>query len=81
LQTKEAVTVKHIHYNINGDPINVEVHGFPILNDAGEVTQMVEYAIDITRRKRTEEKLHQLSRAVEQSPSAIVITNLIYKQF
>jgi PAS domain S-box-containing protein len=31
---------------------------------------------DITERKRAEEKLDQLSRAVEQSPSAVVITDL-----
>ncbi|MGB7749688.1 MAG: PAS domain S-box protein [Verrucomicrobiia bacterium] len=30
---------------------------------------------DITERKRMEEKLHQLSIAVEQSPASIVITN------
>jgi PAS domain S-box-containing protein len=30
---------------------------------------------DITGRKRTEDKLRQLSRAVEQSPASIVITN------
>jgi PAS domain S-box-containing protein len=30
---------------------------------------------DITERKRAEEKLRQLSRAVEQSPASIVITN------
>ncbi len=30
---------------------------------------------DITRRKQAEEKLRQLSRAVEQSPASIVITN------
>jgi PAS domain S-box-containing protein len=30
---------------------------------------------DITERKRMEEKLRQLSRAVEQSPASIVITN------
>ncbi len=33
------------------------------------------YFRDITERKRTEEKLRQLSRAVEQSPASIVITN------
>ena len=30
---------------------------------------------DITERRRTEDKLRQLSRAVEQSPASIVITN------
>jgi PAS domain S-box-containing protein len=33
------------------------------------------YAGDVTERKRMEEKLRQLSRAVEQSPASIVITN------
>jgi PAS domain S-box-containing protein len=33
------------------------------------------YAGDITERKRTEEKLRELSRAVEQSPASIVITD------
>jgi PAS domain S-box-containing protein len=33
------------------------------------------YAGDITERKQTEEKLRQLSVAVEQSPASIVITN------
>jgi PAS domain S-box-containing protein len=33
------------------------------------------YFRDLTERKRSEEKLRQLSRAVEQSPALIVITN------
>ncbi len=33
--------------------------------------------VDITERKEAEEQLRKLSRAVEQSPSAIVITNIL----
>jgi PAS domain S-box-containing protein len=33
------------------------------------------YAGDVTARKQAEEKLRQLSRAVEQSPASIIITN------
>jgi len=75
LETKEATVVEHIHFNASGSPLNVEVHGYPIFNDAGEVAQMVEYSINITARRQTEESLRKLSRAVEQSPSTIVITN------
>ena len=35
----------------------------------------VAFLTDISERKRAEEKLRQLSRAVEQSPASIVITN------
>ncbi len=76
-QTKEPTVVEHIHYDKSGQkPVNVEVHGYPIFNDAGEVVQMIEYSIDITKRKRSEEQVRKLLRAVEQSGSTIVITDL-----
>ncbi len=73
---KEPVTVEHIHFDADGKPRNMEVHAYPIFNDAGEVVQMIEYSLDITERKKAEAKFRQLSRAVEQSGSSIVITNL-----
>ncbi|MDM8529684.1 PAS domain S-box protein [Anaerolineales bacterium HSG25] len=75
-QTKKPTIVEHIHYDEAGKPINVEVHGYPIFNDEGEIIQMIEYSIDITERKQAEEQLRKLSRAVEQSGSTIVITSL-----
>ncbi|MDM8531780.1 PAS domain S-box protein [Anaerolineales bacterium HSG25] len=75
-QTKEPTIVEHIHYDKDNTPINVEVHGYPILNDAGEVVQMIEYSIDITKRKRAEEQLRKFSRAIEQSGSMMIITDL-----
>jgi len=74
--TKKPTVVEHIHYDKQGNPINVEVHGYPILDETGEVVQMIEYSLDITSRKQTEEQLRKLSRAVEQSGSTIVITDL-----
>ena len=74
--SREPVTVEHIHYDAAGRPRHMEVHAYPIFNDAGEVVQMIEYSLDITERKRIETQLRQLSRAVEQSGSSIVITDL-----
>ena len=48
------------NYYLNEKSGHVEVHG---------VTR------DITKRKQSEERIRQLSRAVEQSPASIVITN------
>ena len=42
----------------------------------GTVTSVLSVARDITTLKRTEEELRKLSRAVEQSPVSIVITDL-----
>lgn len=55
--TKKPIVVEHTHYDTEGNARNVEVHGFPILDDDGNVVQMIEYCLDITDRKRTEKAL------------------------
>jgi PAS domain S-box-containing protein len=47
----------------------------PITNEAGNITHFLAVKEDITERKRVEEQLRKLSHAVEQSPSAIIITD------
>ncbi len=54
------------------EPVNrwLEVRAHPAAGDGLNV-----FFHDITRRKRTELRLRQLSRAVEQSPSVVMITD------
>jgi PAS domain S-box-containing protein len=47
----------------------------PLRDGAGRVIGLLGLSRDITERKLAEEKLHQLSRAVEQSPVSIMITD------
>lgn len=75
-QTKKPAVLEHTHFRANGEPMMVEVHGYPILDEAGNVVQMIEYSLDITARKQAEEELRKLSQAVEQSANGIIITNL-----
>ncbi|NJO15364.1 MAG: PAS domain S-box protein [Thioploca sp.] len=56
--------------------VTLESRFIPIRNEQNEVTSIIGVAIDITERRQAEEKLRKLSRAVEQSASTIVITNL-----
>jgi len=55
-RTGQSVVVEHVHYDKDGVPRNVEVHGYPILDEDGNVTQVIEYCLDITERKRMEEE-------------------------
>ncbi|MCP4601200.1 MAG: PAS domain-containing protein, partial [Proteobacteria bacterium] len=75
-QTKKPLVVEHIHLDKDGNPRNFEVHGFPILNSEGEVVQMIEYALDITERKRAEEALKKaqnyISNIIDSMPSVLV---------
>ena len=56
-ETKSPALVEHIHYDEKGNLRNVDVHGYPIFDENGEVTQMIEYAIDVTEHKKAEQKL------------------------
>ena len=47
-ETGEPTVVEHIHYDKDGTPRNVEVHAFPIFDEAGVLVQIVEYNVDIT---------------------------------
>jgi len=55
--TKRPVTVEHLHHDKDGNHRNVEVHAFPIFDSDGNVSQVVEYVLDITERKQAEEML------------------------
>ena len=75
-KTRKPIMMEHIHFDQEGKPHNVEVHGYPILDDDGDVVQMIGYSLDITKRRKAEENVRKLSRAVEQSGSTVIITDL-----
>ena len=72
---REPFVVEHLHYTPDGRPYYAEVHGYPILDEQGDVRFMVEYSLNITRRKEAEESLRKLWRAIEHSAHGVVITD------
>lgn len=58
-RTKEPVTVEHIHYDKTGQARYVEVHGYPIIDETGNVVQVIESSLDITARKQAEIALEE----------------------
>ena len=74
-KTGKPVVLEHIHEDADGNARIMEVNGYPIFDEDGNVIQMIEYSIDITERKLAERELRKLSRAVEQSSSTVVITD------
>ncbi len=69
-KTKKPVVTEHIHYLQQDCPRNVEVHAFPILDRDGTVTQMIEYCVDVTERKRVAEQ-RQWELAVNTALAAL----------
>jgi len=61
--------------SLTGETIYTEMKAIPTLFEHQNAVQVIIH--DISERKRTQEKIKQLSQAVEQSPVAIVITNTL----
>ncbi|NOY58041.1 MAG: PAS domain-containing protein [Calditrichaeota bacterium] len=57
MRTKQSVIVEHIHRDKAGSALNIEVHGFPLFDKAGNIVQMIAYSQDITERKKAEENI------------------------
>ncbi len=58
-KTKKSFSASHIHRDKDGLPRIVDVHGYPVFDKAGNVIQMIEYALDVTERHRAEEALKE----------------------
>lgn len=69
LQTEEIVSY-------NGNEKWYDVFKAPAYNDKNELIGIIGLLNDISKRKQNEEELSMLSKAVEQSSSSVVITNL-----
>jgi PAS domain S-box-containing protein len=62
-----------VYLRLDGTPIAVEVVSTMLTFNNKPAAQVI--VTDITERKKTEEKLRELSQAIEQSPVSIVITD------
>ncbi|MFW9803936.1 MAG: PAS domain S-box protein [Candidatus Thorarchaeota archaeon] len=59
-ETKKPVVVEHVHHHVSGKTRHFEIHAHPILDDRGNVTEVIEYNLDITERKEIEGDLRRL---------------------
>jgi PAS domain S-box-containing protein len=60
--TGEPFTVEHIHTDSAGGSHICEVHAYPLFDEAGAVTQVILYSLDITERRHAEEALKEAAR-------------------
>ncbi|MBK5108711.1 MAG: GAF domain-containing protein, partial [Anaerolineales bacterium] len=82
-ETKRKVIVEHDHIDKHGNIKTYEVHAYPIFDQQGDVSQMIEYSLDITERKRLQEDLrirsHALGERVKELNCLYGISALVEK--
>ena len=64
-KTRKPVTTEHIHYGKDGNRRTFEVHGHPLFDGQGNITQVIEYTIDITERNRAEAQNYQYQQQLK----------------
>ena len=62
--TKKPVMVEHLHYDNDGNLINIEINAFPIFDSEGNVSQIIEYCLDVSQRKRLERQLENRTKEI-----------------
>jgi PAS domain-containing protein len=70
-ETKRPVVLEYVHHDRHGNPRNVEMHAYPIFDDEGNVSQVIESSVDITDRKRAEEDRERLISALQEALSKV----------
>ncbi len=76
LTTGQAVLNREEYYlDAQGGQRWMLTSKLPLRDEQGRIIGLVGIGRDITERRRAEEKLRLLSRAVEQSPASIIITD------
>lgn len=65
--SKQAQSAEHQFTDSNGNTRYLEISGFPIFDDNGQIAQVIEYSIDITERKKAERELLEKSVALKAS--------------
>jgi PAS domain S-box-containing protein len=58
-QTGKPLTVEHLHHDAMGNERHVEIHGYPLFDEKGNVERVIEYSLDITERVHAEEALRK----------------------
>ncbi|AMO38918.1 hybrid sensor histidine kinase/response regulator [Thauera humireducens] len=69
------VSFESVHFRKDGSRIPLLIGITALQDDSGETVARFVFTLDISARKAAEEKLRKLSRAVEESPESLVITN------
>src|SRR3989337_3674006 len=62
-RTKNPVTLEHIHSDGDNNARLIQVFGYPILDNNGDVVQMIEYTLDITEQKESLERFRALTES------------------
>jgi len=71
-KTKKSIVVEYLHLDKDGNPRYYEVHGHPLLDKNSNVIKIIGYNLDITERKKSEEKIIDQAKFPSENPNPVL---------
>lgn len=75
-RTKKPAVAEHVHIDEQGNQRNIELYAYPLFDDSGNVVQIIEYELDITRRKQAEKEKEKIESQLRQAQKMEAIGTL-----
>lgn len=66
-QEKDSCLMEYVEQGRDGQEFTHEIHAHPIFDKTGKVTQIIEYRLDITERKKAEQALRDSKDALQKA--------------
>ncbi len=66
-QDKNSFLMEYVEQGCDGQETTHEIHAHPIFDKKGKVTQIIEYRLDITERKKAEQALRDSKDALQKA--------------
>ncbi|MBN1795938.1 MAG: PAS domain-containing protein [Sedimentisphaerales bacterium] len=70
--TKKSVTIEHTCRDKDGNIRYAEVNAYPVFDKNGNVSEIIEYWLDVTDRRLAEEKIESLAKFPAENPNAVI---------
>lgn len=75
-KSKKPVVIEHEQVDEAGKRKVLQIYAYPVFDESGNVSEVIEYSYDITEQKKQIELITKLSLAIEQSSNSIIITDV-----
>jgi PAS domain S-box-containing protein len=76
-RTGKPVSVEHTHLNEKGLKQHFEINAYPIYDDNGNISRIIEYSVDVTERRNAEDRIKnseiRYRRLFEAAQDGIII--------
>lgn len=77
IQTSQPIINKlEFFTDLNGIERHFLTNKMPLINDSGKIIGLVGVGHEITQQRKSDQKIIQLSKGIEQSPASIMITDI-----